>query len=50
MLNYYMQGMSKTLSELFAMLKSAEVGIKKEHSVLMVNKTVEFKKPGKEKG
>ena len=46
-LNYNMQGMTKTLSELFAMLKTAEVEIKKEHTVLMVNKTVDFKKSGK---
>ena len=46
-LNYNMQGMSKSLSELFAMLKSAEVEIKKEHAVLMVNKTTDFKKSGK---
>jgi hypothetical protein len=46
-LNYNMQGMSKSLLELFAMLKSAEVEIKKEHNVLMVNKTTEFKKSGK---
>src|SRR3954465_1352630 len=43
-LNYNMQGMTKTTSELFAMLKSAEVEIKKEHDVFMVNKTTEFKK------
>jgi hypothetical protein len=29
------------------MLKSAEVEIKKEHNVLMVNKTMDFKKSGK---
>jgi hypothetical protein len=46
-LNYNMQGMSKSLSELFAMLKSVEVEIKKEHNVLMVNKTTDFKKSGK---
>src|ERR1041385_4474114 len=50
-LNYNMQGMTKTPSELFAMPKTAEVEIKKEHVVFMVNKTVEFKKSGKkEKG
>src|SRR3954467_7569504 len=50
-LNYNMQGMTKTPSELFAMLKPAELEIKKDHAILMVNKTVEFKKPGKkEKG
>jgi hypothetical protein len=31
-----MQGMTKTIPELFVMLKSAEVEIKKEHQVLMV--------------
>ena len=46
-----MQGMSKTPSELFAMLKTTKVEIKKEHVVFMVNKTNEFKKSGKrEKG
>jgi hypothetical protein len=39
--------MSKSLLELFAMLKSAEEEIKKEHNVLMVNKTMDFKKSGK---
>src|SRR3954469_18821813 len=39
-----MQGMTKTPSELVAMLKSAEVEIKKEHAVFMVNKTTQFKK------
>src|SRR5664279_4655059 len=48
-LNYNMQGMQKILPELFAMLKSAEVEIKKEHQVLMVNKTTSFKKGKKEK-
>src|SRR4051812_32341293 len=43
-LNYNMQGMTKTPSELFAMMKSAEVEIKKEHAVFMVNKTIDFKK------
>jgi hypothetical protein len=46
-LNYNMQGMSKSLLELFAMLKSTKVEIKKEHNVLMVNKTTDFKKSGK---
>jgi hypothetical protein len=36
--------MSKSLSDLFAMLKTAEVEIKKEHNVLTVNKTTDFKK------
>jgi hypothetical protein len=48
-MNYNMQGMDKTIPELFAMLKAAEVEIKKEHQVLMVNKTTSFKKNGKEK-
>ena len=39
-----MQGMEKTIPELFSMLKSAEVEVKKEHQVLMVNKTTKFKK------
>jgi hypothetical protein len=48
-MNYNMQGMEKTIPELFAMLKAAEVEIKKEHQVLMVNKTASFKKKGKGK-
>src|ERR1043165_2686377 len=36
--------MIKTPSELFTMLKSTEVEIKKEHAVFMVNKTTNFKK------
>ena len=43
-MNYNMHGMDKTIPELFAMLKVAEVEIKKEHQVLMVNKTTSFKK------
>ena len=43
-LNYNMQGMVKTIPEVCSMLKSAEVEIKKEHQVLMVNKTTKFKK------
>ena len=35
--------------KLFVMLKAAEVEIKKEHQVLMVNKTTSFKKNGKGK-
>ena len=42
-MNYNMQGMNKAIPELFAMLKAAEVEIKKEHQVLMVNKTTSFK-------
>ena len=48
-MNYNMQGMNKTIPELFAMLKAAEVEIKKEHQVLMANKTTSFKKKGKER-
>ena len=48
-MNYNMQWMNKTIPELFAMLKAAEVEIKKEHQVLMVNKTTSFKKKGKGK-
>ncbi|KAK1627753.1 hypothetical protein QYE76_002068 [Lolium multiflorum] len=44
------ENMNKELPELFAMLKSAEIEIKKEHRVLMVNKTTNFKKQGKSKG
>ena len=43
-LNHNMHGMEKSLAELFAMLKAAEVEIKKQHQVLMVNKAVDFKK------
>ena len=46
-MNYNTQGMDKTIPKLFAMLKAAEVEIKKEHQVLMVNKTTSFKKNGK---
>ena len=49
MMNYNMQGMDKTIAELFELLKVAEVEIKKEHQVLMVNKTTSFKKRGKGK-
>ncbi|KAK1630957.1 hypothetical protein QYE76_005272 [Lolium multiflorum] len=49
-MNYNMQNMNKELPELFAMLKSAEIEIKKEHQVLMVKKTTSFKKQGKSKG
>ncbi|KAK1620485.1 hypothetical protein QYE76_026002 [Lolium multiflorum] len=43
-MNYNMQNMNKELPELFGMLKAAEIEIKKEHQVLMVNKTTSFKK------
>ena len=48
-MNYNMQGMTKMIPELFAMLKSAKVEIKKGHQVLMVNKTTSFKKKRQEK-
>jgi hypothetical protein len=47
-MNYNMQGMEKSISELFAMLKATEVEVKKENQVLMVKKSTSFKK-GKEK-
>ena len=46
-LNYNVQGMVKTLSELFTMLKIAEMEIKKEHSC---TKYLEDKKAGKVAG
>ena len=49
-MNYNMQGMNKTIPELFAMLKAAEVEIKKEHQLLMVSKTTSFKKGKGKKG
>src|SRR5215216_2050063 len=48
-MNYNMQGMNKTIPELFSMLKATKVEIKKEHQVLMVNNTTSFKKKGKGK-
>ena len=39
----------KMIPEHFAMLKSVKVEIKKEHQVLMVNKTTSFKKKGQRK-
>ena len=37
------------IPELFVMLKSTKVEIKKEHQVLMIDKTTSFKKRAKEK-
>ena len=37
----------KKIPELFAMLKSTKVEIKKEHQVLMIDKTTSFKEKGK---
>ena len=48
-MNYSMQGMMKIIPELFVMLKSTKVEIKKEHQVLMVDKITSFKKKGKGK-
>ena len=41
--------MTKTIPELFVMLKSTKVEIKKEHQVLMIDKTTSFKKRAKGK-
>ena len=49
MMNYSMRGMTKTIPELFAMLKSTMVEIKKEHQVLMIDKITSFKKRAKGK-
>jgi hypothetical protein len=48
-MNYNMQGMTKMIPELFAMLKSMKVEIKKEHQMLMVIKTTSFKKRARER-
>jgi hypothetical protein len=45
-----MSGMNKKILDLFAMLKTAEADIKKEHQVLMVKKTTNFKKDKGKKG
>ena len=39
--------MTKTIPELFVMLKSTKVEIKKEHQVLMIDKTTSFKRRAK---
>ena len=41
--------MTKTIPELFVMLNSMKVEIKKEHQVLMVDKITSFKKRAKGK-
>ena len=41
-MNYNMQGMDKTIPELFAMFDTVKVEIKKEHQLLMVSKTTSF--------
>ena len=48
-MNYNMQGMTKTIPELFMMLKLTKVEIKKEHQVLMIDKITSFKKRAKGK-
>ena len=48
-MNYSMQGMTKTILELFVMLKLMKVEIKKEHQVLMIDKTTSFKRRTKGK-
>ena len=48
-MNYSMQGMMKTIPELFMMMKWMKVEIKKEHQVLMINKITSFKKRAKGK-
>ena len=48
-MNYNMQGITETISKLFVMLKSTKVEIKKEHQVLMIDKTTSFKKRAKGK-
>ena len=48
-MNYNVQGIMEKTPELFAMLKSVKVQIKKEHQVLMVNNTTNVKKKGKGK-
>ena len=48
-MNYNVQGITKKIPELFAVVKSVKVEIEKEHQVLMVNKTTSFKKKGKGK-
>ena len=48
-MDYNMQGMMKAILELFVMLRSTKVEIKKDHQVFMVNKTTSFKKKGKGK-
>src|SRR4051794_9225426 len=49
-MNYNMQVMKKSLPELLSMLKTAEVEIKKEHQVLMINRNTGFKKDKKGNG
>ena len=48
-MNYSMQGMTKTIPELFLMLKSTKVEIKKKHQVLMITQDHYFQEKGKGK-
>ena len=48
-MNYDMQGITETIPKLFVMLKSTKVEIKKKHQVLMVDKTISFKRRAKGK-
>ena len=48
-MNYDMQGITEMIPKLFVMLKSTKVEIKKEHQVLMIDKTTSFKKRAKGK-
>ena len=48
-MNYSMQGMTEMIPELFVMLKSTKVEIKKERQVLMIDKITSFKKRAKGK-
>ena len=43
-MNYNMQGMEKTIPELFEMLKAVEVEIKKEHQVLWLTRQLVSRK------
>ncbi|MES6257078.1 hypothetical protein U6Y93_12345 [Cutibacterium acnes] len=49
MMNYNISGIDMMILEQLAMFDTARVEIKKEHQVLMVNKSTSFKKKGKGK-
>ena len=49
-MNYNMQGITKTIPELFTMFDTVKVEIKKEHQLLMVSETTSFKKGKGKKG
>ena len=48
-MNYNLQWITEAIPKLFVMLKSSKVEIKKEHQVLMIDKTTSFKKRAKGK-